>query len=112
MFCQEAVEEVRVAFDADPAYPPVLFVHSATTEEAREFFDAFWPEARVVSDPEKNLYTGFDLKSASLREMFGPGVWLRALSAVSSGHRPRGMIGNVWLMPGIFFVRGTEVLWS
>ena len=90
----------------------MLFIHSATTEEAKDFFGTFWPEARAVSDPDKGLYTGFDLKSGSLREIFGPGVWLKALRARSRGYTYRGMIGNVWLMPGIFFVKDEEVFWS
>lgn len=102
-----------MAFDADPAYPPVLFVHPATTEEARDFFDEFWPEARAVSDFQGRLHSGFDLRSGSLRELFGPGVWLKALQAARKGHSfMRKPVGNVWLMPGIFYVKGPAVLWS
>jgi hypothetical protein len=106
------VEEVRSAFDADSSYPPALFVHSATTAEAKDFFEEFWPEARAVSDPEGRFYEGFRLESGSLREIFGPGVWIRALQAMREGHLPRKPIGNVWLMPGIFYVEGEAIRWS
>jgi hypothetical protein len=89
-----------------------LFVHPATTAEAEEFFEEFWPEARAVSDPERRFYDGFLLKSVSLKEMFGPGVWLRALQAVRKGHSIRRPVGNVWLMPGIFYIKSNIVLWS
>ena len=101
-----------MAFDADPSYPAVLFVHSATTAEAKDFFDEFWPEARAVSDPEKRLYGGFQLESGSLREIFGPGVWLKALQAMRKGHSIRKPIGNVWLMPGIFYIKNSTIHWS
>jgi hypothetical protein len=100
-------------FDTDPAYPPVLFVHPASTAEGKDFFDEFWPEARAVSDPEKRFYDGFQLGSGSLRELFGPGVWLKALQAVKKGHSfLRKPVGNVWLMPGIFYIKSATILWS
>lgn len=103
---------MRSAFDSDPAYPPVLFVHPATTGEAKDFFDEFWPEARAVSDPDGRLYKGFRLENASLKEMFGPGVWLKALQAIGKGHSIRKPVGNVWLMPGIFYIQAGTILWS
>jgi hypothetical protein len=44
--------------------------------------------------------------------MFGPGVWLKALQAMKKGHSIRMPVGNLWLMPGIFYVKGEELLWS
>lgn len=112
MFCQETVEETRQVFDADPTYPPLLFIHPAETRKAREFFDEFWPEARAVSDPSRKFYDAFELKSGSLRELFGPGVWLKALQASRKGYSVRMPIGNVWLLPGMFFVEKAAIRWS
>ncbi|UCF36387.1 MAG: AhpC/TSA family protein [Acidobacteriota bacterium] len=77
-----------------------------------EFFDESWPEARAVSDPDGRLFEGMKVNRVSLRQMFGPGVWVRAVQAWRKGYRGRFPIGNPWLLPGIFLVRRTEVLWK
>ena len=89
-----------------------MFVHPAATAEAKDFFNEFWPEARAVSDPEVRLYDAFELESASLKAMFGPGVWLKALQTMRKGHSIRRPIGNVWLMSGIFYIKGATIHWS
>jgi hypothetical protein len=92
--------------------PDVLFVFPATVEEGADFFNEFWPEARGVSDPNGHLYQGMGVSKASLREMFGPGVWLRFLKAKRKGHSVGKVVGNPWLLPGLFLVHKGEICWS
>lgn len=111
MFCQETVEELRRVVSKRPDYLPILFFFPAEVAEGVEFFDDFWPEARAVSDPQGEFYRLFGVSRASLRELFGPGVWMRAYQAMKKGNRGKLPIGNPWLLPGLFIVRFGEIVW-
>jgi hypothetical protein len=52
------------------------------------------------------------IRRASLREMIGPGVWIRGLQAMRKGYIPGRTVGNPWLLPGIFLLRENRVLLS
>ena len=106
------MEDLRSQVEAVPAYPPVLFFHHGTSEEGERFFADFWPEARAVSDPSQSFFDMFDVPQGSLREILGPGVWLRGLKAMRKGHSVGRPIGDVWRMPAILLVRRDQVLWS
>ena len=80
--------------------------------EGREFFDEFWPEARAVSDPKGEIFSAMGVSRASLRQIFGPGVWVKALQAMKKGYRPGRAIGNPWLLPGIFLVENGSIRWQ
>jgi hypothetical protein len=99
-------------YGKDSSFPPVLFIFPADLDEGREFFDEFWPEARAVSDPKAELFKAMGVNRASLRQLFGPGVWIRAMQARQAGASQRGIIGNPWLMPGMFLVREDHILWQ
>jgi hypothetical protein len=112
MFCQETVEELLKLVKANKKFPSVLMVFPAEISEGKEFFDRFWPEARAVSDPKGDLYRILGVKRASLRQMFGPGVWFRAVQAMKAGYTPGKVIGNPWLLPAMYLVRNGEIKWS
>lgn len=112
MFCREAVEELRQAAESAPGYPEILFFHQGTVDQGKQFFDGFWPEARAVSDPDRMFFDELQVKAASLRKLFGPGVWLRALQAARKGHSVGRPVGSPWTMPGTFLVRAGCILWS
>ncbi len=103
---------MRDAAAHDPGYPGVLFFHQASAAAAEEFFESFWPEARAVSDPNKRFYQAFQVETASLRQIFGPSVWLKALLAARKGNRIRRTVGDPWDMPGLFLVRNGRILWT
>lgn len=93
-------------------YPAVLFFCQATELEAKEFFNSFWPEARVVSDKEHFFYQAFGLKQASLNQMIKPAVWLRNIQTTLKGNFVGKFVGDVWMMPGIFLVKNKNVIWQ
>jgi hypothetical protein len=95
----------------DPTYPPVLFVYQGTVADGEAFFGAFWPEARAVSDPSKQLYQAFGLHQGSLRQLTSPGVWACAIRATVQGNTVGKPVGDPWQMPGVFLVQGAEILW-
>jgi hypothetical protein len=90
----------------------VLLIYPAESREGEEFFSRLWPAARAVADPAGRLYEAFGVDRASLRELFGPGVWGRLREARRRGHRSRFPIGNPWLLPGMFLVEGGQVCWQ
>lgn len=96
--------------ETEPSFPKVVLAFPASLEEGQEFFDRLWPEARAIADEHGRLYEMFGLSRASLKEMFGPGVWLKALKTMRSGYSPGRPIGNPWLMPGVFLVREGLIL--
>jgi hypothetical protein len=82
-------------------------------EEGRRFFDDLWPEARAVSDPEKQLYRAFGLARGGAAALFGPGVWLRGLGSARKGHRIGRPVGDPFMMPGAFLVdESGRVAWE
>ncbi len=91
---------------------PVLFFHQGSCEDGASFFGDLWPEARVVADQSGGFFEAFGVKTGNLRELLGPGVWVRAIKAVRKGHRLGKPVGDPWTMPGIFLVENREILWS
>lgn len=112
IFCRETVAELRAAAEKDPAYPPVLFFFQGTPTEGRAFLRRYWREARAVADPERQLYAAFGVTRGSVLQLFGPGVWRAASRAREKGHEQGPAQGNVLMMPGVFLVRGADVVWT
>lgn len=81
-------------------------------EEGETFFAEFWPQARAVADPQRRFYDAFQLYAGSLRQLFGPGVWLKAVKTYRKGYRSGKPVGNPWIMPGIFLVCRRRIVWS
>ncbi|MEM7116233.1 MAG: peroxiredoxin-like family protein [Chloroflexota bacterium] len=107
------VEDLRLISEADPAYPPILFIFQGSVAEGEAFFDGLWPEARAVSDSPKQFYNAFGLKRGGLKEMFGPQVFACGLRAARKGHTIGKPIGDPWEMPGMFLVsQDGAVLWQ
>ncbi len=103
---------MRQAAESTPGYPEILLFHQGTVDQGRQFFSGFWPEARAVSDPDRRIFDALQVKTASLRKLFGPGVWLRALQAARQGYSVGKPVGSPWTMPGTFLVCGDRIVWS
>lgn len=85
----------------------MLLVAQGTPDQADEFFEGRWPEARVVSDTDRQLYPAFGLRRASLGQMFSPKVL-----AAFWKHRVHGVgrpVGDTFLLSGAFVVAGADV---
>jgi hypothetical protein len=112
VFCQETVAELHSLADTLTRFPEILFVFPASRDEGEEFFNSIWPEARAVSDPGAKLFSMFEVSRASLRQLFGPGVWLNAIQAARAGYKlGRRPIGNPWLLPGMFLITPERIRW-
>ena len=106
------VQDLRRIVSQHPSYPDPLFFYPGTVADGETFFSRFWPEARAVSDPDGRFYRAFGLGSGSLRELFGPGVWIRGMQAALKGSGVSRPVGNPWLMPGLFLVDHDHILWQ
>lgn len=64
----------------------------------------------ILSDPSRHLYHAFELRRGSLRELFGPKVWLRGAVAALKGHGIGALDGDGFQMPGAFLLRDGELI--
>lgn len=112
MFCRESVRDLRQISAEDPTFPPILFVHLGTPEDGERFFSERFPEARAVADPQHTLHPAFGLEHASFSQLFGPLVWAAGARALSGGTGLGLPVGDPFMMPGVFLVRGDEIVWQ
>ena len=91
----------------------MAFVHAATPEEADPWFErAGLGDVLRVSDVGLEHYRAFGLGSTGLADMLNPQVWIRGTACALShgfGAQPGHMLRQ---LPGVFVVRGREVLAS
>ena len=52
IFCRETVSDLRKLSEGNADFPAVLFVSEAGATEGRAFVRRYWPQARVIADPE------------------------------------------------------------
>jgi hypothetical protein len=111
MFCREMVRDVRGAAE-QPGYPPVLFFFQGSVDEGRTFFNEYHPDARAVADLPKKFYTALGLRRATLGQMIGIQVWTCGFRALAKGNFVGKVVGDPWIMPGVFLVHGGDILWA
>jgi peroxiredoxin len=111
IFCRETVSDLRQLTEAQEDFPAVLFVSEAGATEARAFVRRYWPEARVIADPEAKLYAAFGV-GISIIKAISPGVFSARRRALAKGHEVGSIDGNAFRMPGAFLVRDGETVWS
>jgi hypothetical protein len=114
-FCRETIAGLREATLRDADYPAVLFFYQGSPTEGKAFMRRYWPEARAVADPDAHFYERLGIGRGGIMQMFHPGVVPVLLRA-----RARGLLGGLSergagderRMPGLFLVRGPEIVWS
>ena len=106
------MSELRRAVASSASFPAVLFVYRGFISDGERFFARFWPRARAIADYEKRLYTAFGLGRASFWQLFGPRVWLPALSTMAKGYFMGKPVGDIRLLPGAFLVKNHHVIWE
>ncbi len=111
IFCRETVSDLRQLSEEREDFPSVLFVSEAGETEARAFVRRYWPDARVVADPQADLYAAFGVGTSFIKA-FSPGVFSAGRRALAKGHKFGPVDGNAFRMPGAFLVRGGEIVWS
>ena len=110
LFCRETVADLRQLSEKQERFPAVLFVSQAGATEARAFVRRYWPQARVVADPEATLYAAFGV-GRSILKAFAPGVFSARRRAVAKGHESGRIDGDAFRLPGVFLVRENQIVW-
>ena len=104
------VADLRRCAESGAGAPPVLLVFQASVEAGVEFFAERWPDARAIADPERVLYAEFGRERGRLADFLAPRVWWRAFRALLRGFFVGKPVGDPTVMPGLFAVRGREIL--
>jgi hypothetical protein len=112
VFCKETVRDLRRSSESGEPFPRSVFVHIGGAKARARFFDAMWPGAAVIDDPERTLYQAFGLGRGSLRQLLGLDVWKAGMRAIGKGESLALPQGDVWVMPGEFLVDDRGVLWA
>ena len=112
IFCREMVSDIRTAKESDSNYPEVLFFFQGTPTEGRAFLRRDWPDVRAIADADQSFYVDFGVNQGTLLQIFGPRALLSTPRARAKGHSPGERSGDILRMPGLFLVRGPEILWS
>lgn len=106
------IRDLRREREQSEGFPRVVFFVQATAEESATFFRGRWPEARVVTDPERVFFTAFRRRRGRFGELLGPAVWASAVRAALRGHGVGRPVGDPRILPGVFLVRGDRILWE
>ncbi|MEM1165779.1 MAG: SelL-related redox protein [Planctomycetota bacterium] len=112
-FCREAAADVAHQRASIEDHATVVFVHMmGEAKAAATFFHRYGLErAHHVGDPEKTLYTAFDLKRGTIGQLFGGKVWVRGVqAALFDGHWVGALQGDGLQMPGVFLVRDGRIV--
>jgi hypothetical protein len=82
-----------------------------TAEQGTDRFAKYGLEsAPRIHDPQQKLYAAFDLKRASLGQVFGLKVWQRGFEAFANGHGVGALAGDGLQMPGVFLLHQGRIV--
>lgn len=112
IFCREMVADVRAAAESNVDYPNVLFFFQGSPTEGRAFLRRYWPQARAIADDDHAFYEDFGVERGRLLQVVGPSALIATRRAKAKGHDFGERSGDAWRMPGLFLVRGHDVLWQ
>jgi hypothetical protein len=112
IFCREMVSGLRLASEANPNYPRVLFFTQSKATEGRAFLRRYWPGASAIADPKLELYDLFGVGRAGLLQALGPSVIAARSRARRKGMANGPRSGDIWRMPGLFAVQQESVIWT
>jgi peroxiredoxin len=82
----------------------VLIVGMGTPEQTEAFKRRFQVPYPMVCDPQKRLYSAFDLGRVSLLAALNPGIAVKGMAAMAKGHAIGVPVGDVRQLPGVFVI--------
>ncbi|MHA7814129.1 MAG: SelL-related redox protein [Phycisphaerales bacterium] len=114
-FCLETLQDLKAQRSRIEAQgiQPVLVHMSEDDAAAQMHFEKYaLGDLPRVSDPDQDLYQGFELRRAGLWQLFGPRVWLHGLRALIKGNTVGRLQGDGFQMPGVFIVHKRRIVQS
>jgi peroxiredoxin len=112
-FCREALDDLsKVRAKIEARGSKIALVHMSPEDDIRPFVEKYHvADLPRFSDPQRQLYTEFDLQPARLSQLFGLKVlWRGMLSALHAGHGFGRVKESVSQMPGTFLIENGQVL--
>lgn len=111
-FCREALSDVAARRAAiEQSGTGLAFVHMSTDTRAQKLFSAYGlADVPRFSDPQQVLYRAFELKNGSFRQLLGPGILWRGMTAALRGHGLGVIDGNGLRLPGVFLLHRGRIL--
>ncbi len=112
-FCREALDDlskVRAQIEASGA--KIALVHMSLEADIAPFVQKYGvADLPRYSDPQRQLYSEFDLQPGRLTQLLGWKVWLRGLrAAFGDGHGFGASQESMFQMPGTFLIENGQVL--
>jgi peroxiredoxin len=116
IFCKESLYDLsKRQKEIESAGIKIVYVHMADKIEAEGFFNKYNIKNPVhVSDPLCKVYGIFGLVKGNFNQLFGLKTWIRGAEIVATKQIAPGLlrIGDGFQMPGIFLIRGNEIVSS
>lgn len=111
-FCREAIADVVAAKDElEAGGINVGFVHMGAAESTKWFEEYDATAMPRFSDPQRQLYDEFELRTGSFLELFGLSSFVRGFKAALLDRHGFGKLeGNGLQMPGAFLIRDGKVV--
>ncbi len=112
-FCREALDDLsktRTQIEASGA--KIALVHMSAEDDIRPIVEKYHvADLPRFSDPQRQLYSEFDLPPARWTQLIGLKVlWRGLLSAFHAGHGFGPVKESVTQMPGTFLIENGQVL--
>lgn len=111
-FCREALADLRARrAQIEREGTGLVLVHMSTPEAFAAFAKAYdLADLPALSDHSARLYQGIGLRRGTVAQLFGWGVWRRAVRALLAGHRVGSVDGDVAQMAGAFLIHHERVV--
>ncbi len=112
-FCREALDDlskVRAKIEASGA--KIALVHMSTEADIAPFVEKYGvADLPRYSDPQRQLYSEFDLQPGGITQLLGWKVWWRGLrAAFGDGHGFGASQESMFQMPGTFLIENGKVV--
>jgi peroxiredoxin len=107
-FCREALTDIRRQRRViEISGTRIVLVHMVDDATARDALSPYGLDDLLrISDPELKLYRAFGLERGTVRQLFGPRVWIRGIVAgLFDRHGVGALAGDGFQMPGVFLIR-------
>ena len=117
IYCRESLAELkRLRSQIEAEGVKIAVVHMGTESQADELLSLFGlSNVERFSDPERRLYSAFELERTSLSQLLAPASWMGMVRAglkspFIPGKKLKGMVGDVLQMPGVFLLSDGSIV--
>lgn len=112
-FCREALDDLgKVRGQIEASGAKIALVSMSTEADIAPFVEKYGvADLPRFRDPQRQLYTEFDLPSGGVTQLLGLKVWWRGmLAAFGGGHGFAASQESMFQMPGTFLIEDGQVL--